>query len=110
MMLFLETKIQTMKKYVLLTMGFTPPTPEIMQSWMQWFESIGDRIVEQVGLVNGKEITKEGVSDLSMDDKAITGYLVIEAESMVEAVKIAEYSPMIAGTRVYEVVTQKGIK
>ena len=92
-----------MKKFVLITVGFTPPSQEMMQAWMQWFKSIGDRIVEQVGLSNGKEVTTEGKKDLPMDDKALTGFLIIEAESHDEAVKIAEDCPMVTSTLVYEV-------
>ena len=76
-----------------------------MQSWQKWFESIGDKIVEQVGLRNGKEITKSGVADLAMDKDAITGYLVINAENFDEAVKIAKDCPMITSTKVYEVMS-----
>ena len=94
-----------MKKFVLLTIGFTKPTPEIMEPWMKWFKSIEDRIVEQVGLRNGKEVTDDGVSDLKMDKYAITGYLVINAESMEEAVEIAQTGPMISSTKVYEIAT-----
>lgn len=38
-----------------------------------------------------------------MDLEAITGYLVIHAESMDEAMEIAKGCPMITGMRVYEV-------
>ena len=78
-----------MKKFVLLTIGFTPPTPEIMEGWMQWFKSIEDRIVEQIGLRNGIEVTEKGITELPMDKDAITGYLVINAENIDEATKIA---------------------
>ncbi len=94
-----------MKKFVLLTIGFTPPTPEIMESWMQWFKSIGDKIVDQIGLGNGKEVTKDGISDLPMHKDAITGYVVINAENMDEAIKIAQDCPMITSTKVYEVMS-----
>ena len=92
-----------MKKFVLITIGFTQPTPEIMESWMKWFKSIEDKIVDQVGLGNGKEVTKKGVTELPMDLDAITGYIVINAENIDEAVKIAQRCPMITSTRVYEV-------
>jgi hypothetical protein len=92
-----------MKKFVLITIGFTQPTPEIMEAWMKWFKSIEDKIVEQVGLGNGKEVTKNGIKDLPMDLDAITGYLAINAENIDEAVKIAESCPMITSTLVYEV-------
>ncbi|MBT8218827.1 MAG: hypothetical protein KJP00_03335 [Bacteroidia bacterium] len=92
-----------MNKFILITVGFTLPTPEMMQEWMQWFKSIGDRIVEQVGLSSGKEVTKAGLKDLPMNEQALTGYLVIEAENLDEAIKIAEACPMVTSTLVYEV-------
>jgi hypothetical protein len=92
-----------MKKFVLLTIGFTQPTPEIMELWMEWFKSIEDKIIEQVGLGNGREVTKNRVTELPMDKDAITGYLVINAENIDEALKIAESCPMITSTKVYEV-------
>ena len=59
-----------MKKFVMLTIGFTPPTPEIMEAWMQWLQSIEEQIVVQMGLRNGKEVTKYDVTDISMDKDA----------------------------------------
>lgn len=35
-----------MKKFVFLTYGFEQPTPEIMEAWGKWMESIKDNIVE----------------------------------------------------------------
>ena len=92
-----------MKKFVLITIGFEPPTSEIMESWMKWFKSIEDRILEKAGLSNGKEITSTGIEDLALDKNSITGYLVIEAANIEEAVQIAKECPMITSTKVYEV-------
>lgn len=92
-----------MKKFVLMTIGFSEPTPDIMNAWMKWFKSIESNIVEQVGLSNGKEITKTGVTGLPMDQNAITGYLVVNAKNMDEALKMAESCPMVTGTKVYEI-------
>ncbi len=72
---------------------------------MKWFKSIEDKIVDQVGLRNGKEVTENGVAELPMDKDAITGYLVINAENMDEALEIARRGPKITGTRVYELAT-----
>ena len=94
-----------MKKFVLLTIGFTQPTPEIMEQWMKWFKSIEEKIIDQVGLRNGKEVTKKGITTLHMDKDAITGYIVINAENMDKAIQIAQSSPMITSTKIYEVVT-----
>jgi hypothetical protein len=96
-----------MKKFVLLTIGFTKPTPAIMESWMKWFKSIEDKIVYQIGLNNGKEVTKNSISELPMDKNAITGCLIINAKNIEEAIKIAQSCPMITSTKVYEIMQHK---
>jgi hypothetical protein len=40
-----------------------------------------------------------------MDKDAITGYIVINANNIEEAIKIAQNCPMITSTRVYEVTS-----
>jgi len=96
-----------MKKFVLLTIGFTQPTSEILESWMQWFKSIEDRMVDQIGLRHGKEVTKNGVTELPMDKDAITGYVVIKAKNIDEAITIAQRCPIITSTKVYEVMSHE---
>lgn len=96
-----------MKKFVLLTVGFKQPTDEVMKSWMDWFHMLGDKVVEQVGLRNGREVKPGGVEELGMGLDSITGYLIIEAESMDEAVELAKDCPMVTSTKVYELVTGK---
>ena len=70
---------------------------------MRWFKSIEDKITDQVGLGDGKEVTKKSIRDLPMDEDAITGYLVINAENLDEATRIAQNCPMVTSTKVYEV-------
>ena len=89
-----------MKKFLLLTIGFVPPTDEIMAAWNNWFASIGDAIVEHHGLASGIEITAGGSRDLPLDLEAITGAMVIQAENLGQAEKIAQDCPSI---RVYEI-------
>ena len=99
--------VNNMQKFVLLTVGYTQPTPEIMESWNRWFKSIENKIIEQIGLRNGKEVTKKGITELSMDKDAITGYVVINAENIDEAIRIAQKCPMITSTKVYEVMSHE---
>ena len=92
-----------MKKFVYLHFGFEKPTPEIMEAWKAWFESISDKMVDQGGFSNGREISKSGTRDLPMNMESITGYNVIEAESLDAAEKLAQSNPFIASIRIYEV-------
>ena len=92
-----------MKKFVLMHFGFENPTPEIMDAWNAWFESIADHSVENVGFGGGREISKSGTKDLSWDMDSITGYSVIEAESLDAAEKLAASNPFISSIRIYEV-------
>jgi len=90
------------KKFMLLHYGFEKPTPEIMDAWGAWFESIADRQVDQGGFMGGREISASGTEDLPWGMESITGYNIIEAESLDEAEQIAKGNPFIASIRVYE--------
>ena len=93
-----------MKRFMLLHYGFEKPTPEIMDAWRKWFASVADRTVEQGGFHGGaREISHDGVRDLPMGMESITGYSVIEAESLEDAERIAQENPFVAGIRVYEI-------
>ncbi|MHC4778447.1 MAG: YciI family protein [Planctomycetota bacterium] len=92
-----------MKKFMLLHLGFEPPTAEIMSGWQKWFESIADMQVEQGGFAGGREISGDGTRDLPWDMESITGYNIIEAEDMDAAEKIPRTNPYIASIRVYEI-------
>ena len=50
------------------------------------------------------EISASGTKDLPMGMESITGYTIIEAESLDESEKIARDNPYIASIRVYEVM------
>ena len=91
-----------MKKFLLLHVGFEPPTPEIMDDWNKWFASIEKIQVDMGGFSGGKEVTKDSVKDLPWDLDALTGYNTIEAESLEEAEKIAAQCPFVTSIRVYE--------
>lgn len=92
-----------MKKFMLLSVGFVPPTPEIGKAWGKWFESIADKIVDGGSpLGSGREITRDGTKELPLGQDSITGYTLINAESLDEAEEIAKACPIITGMRVYE--------
>ena len=91
-----------MKKFMFLHFGFEKPTPEIMKSWHAWFRSISDKQVDQGGFGGGREISKSGTKDLPWNMESITGYNIIEAESLDAAEKLAQSNPFIASIRIYE--------
>ena len=96
-----------MKRYMLLHFGFEKPTPEIMEAWGKWFQSIADKTVENGGFHGeAREISSDGVEELTMGPDAITGYSIIHAESIEDAEKIAQENPFINSIRVYEISAQ----
>ena len=89
---------------MLLHFGFEKPTPEIMGAWNKWFESIADKSVDNGGFHSGgREISHDGAADLPMGPGCITGYSLINAESLEEAENIAAENPFIDSIRVYEI-------
>ena len=92
-----------MAQYMLLHVGFEQPTPEMMTAWKAWFDSVADKAVGHGGFMHGRRITGDDVETLDMGPDAITGYSIIEAENMDEAVSIARANPFIAAINVYEI-------
>jgi len=96
-----------MKRFMLMHFGFEKPTPEIMAAWGKWFESIADKTVENGGFHGGaREISHTGTNDLPMNMDSITGYSIINAESLDDAEEVARTNPFIASIRVYEIMGQ----
>jgi len=91
-----------MRKFMLLHFGFEKPTPEIMKAWKAWFASISDRQVEQGGFGAGREISKSGTRDLPWNMDSITGFNIIQAESLDAAEELARKNPFISSIRIYE--------
>ena len=95
-----------MKRFMLLHFGFEKPTQEVMAAWGKWFESLADKTVEHGGFHGGaREISRSGTKDLPMGGESITGYSIIEAESLDAAERIARDNPFVASIRVYEITT-----
>ena len=92
-----------MKRFLLLHIGFEKPTPQIMQAWQKWFESIAAITVEQGGFGAGREVTASGSKDLPWGPDSITGYNVIKADNLKNAEHIASTCPYVNGIRVYEI-------
>ena len=74
-----------------------------MAQWQAWFESVADRTIEHGGFMVGREVSNSGTEDLPMGMDSITGYSVIDAESIDEAEAIAKQNPFISSIRIYEI-------
>ena len=95
-----------MKKFVIFHYGFETPTPQIMDAWNKWFASIGDKIVDPGSpLGPGREISRSGTKDLPLGSDSLTGYTVINADSIDAAEQIAKGCPMITSVRIYEAMS-----
>ena len=77
-----------------------------MAAWSKWFESIKDNIIEMGHLPRGREISKAGTKDLPLGLESITGFLVVSADSLDDAEKMAQSNPYITSIRVYEVMSE----
>ena len=95
-----------MKKFVFLTYGFETPTPEIMESWGKWLESIKDSIIDMGHLSGGREISDAGTKELPLGLESITGFMIVSADSLDDAEKMAQSNPYITSIRVYEMMSK----
>ncbi|MEI9913453.1 MAG: hypothetical protein WDN66_00325 [Candidatus Saccharibacteria bacterium] len=88
-----------MKNYVLLYFNKgvrEDVSPEDFKSeWGNWFGSLGDKIVDAGNPFNdgGKAISKAGTMDVK--DMPSTGYSIVKANSMDEALALAQGCPVI---------------
>jgi hypothetical protein len=94
-----------MKRFMLLHVGFEKPTPEIMAAWGSWFKAVGEQTVENAGLRGGREISRAGALDLPMGLDALTGYTIVNAESLEDAERLAQGNPYISSIRIYEIAS-----
>ena len=93
-----------MKKFVVLTFGFTPPTDETNQAWGAWFAAAGPSLVDPGSpFGRGVELTAVGRTDLTLDSPSpLVGYCILNAESLDEAERLVSTMPIIESVRIYE--------
>ena len=93
-----------MKKFMILTYGFVPPTEQVKQEWGNWFASVGARLVDPGNpFGRGIEITKSDRTELTLDTPSpLVGYCILNAEDMKEAEALVAGMPIIESVRIYE--------
>jgi hypothetical protein len=92
------------KKFLVLTYGFVPPTDEVQQAWGEWFKAVGPRLVDPGSpFGRGVEVTNDGRTDLNLQSPSpLVGYCILNAESLQEAESLVTDMPIIDSVRVYE--------
>lgn len=92
-----------MTKFVLLMYGFETPTPEVKKAWMEWFSGVGDHMVDSGNPFSmGREVTRAGTRDLPLEPTSLTGYCIVNAESLDDAEMLLAGCPIIHSVRIYE--------
>ena len=92
-----------MKKFLFLYKGYITPTPEIGKAWMDWFASVGDAMVDSGNpMSGGVEVTPDEVNTIQTGVDSFTGYSIINADTMDDAIVLAKANPMITSVVVYD--------
>lgn len=95
-----------MKKFVFVYYGHVEPTQEVMDVWRNWFASVADKMVDSGSPFGpGREVTPTGSKDLTPEMGPASGYSIINADSIDDAVKLLEGCPIITSVRVYEAMS-----
>lgn len=92
-----------MKKFMFLYKGYVTPTQEIGREWMQWFDEVGSSMADSGNpMSGGVEVTPDGVAELDLGPDSFTGYSIVNADSMDDALALARTNPMITSVVVHE--------
>ena len=93
-----------MANYVLLYSGGRMPESQeeqqaVMQAWGAWFGSLGSNLVDGGNPTTGqaKTIASDGSVSDGASGMAASGYSVIKANSLDEAVQMAKGCPVLQG-------------
>ncbi len=88
-----------MANYLLLYRGGGMPTTDddkkkVMDAWGAWMQQCGENLVDAGNpCSNAQSVTKDGASEVS--GERVTGYSVIKADSMDDAVHAASMVPLV---------------
>jgi hypothetical protein len=85
-----------MKKFLFLAHGPMDRSPEAQQAHRHWWMSIQDHVVDSGNpLFNGRNVAADGVvSEVTPDMAPVTGYSLIQAESLDAAIALLRDCPM----------------
>ena len=90
-----------MAKYIFLASGGKMPASKeegakMMKAWEDWFAAMGSKVVDPGSPLSpvGKITADGSVSDVPAD-AVVNGYMILNAESREEAVRIAQGCPLL---------------
>jgi hypothetical protein len=91
-----------MGKYVLVFKGGSVPQDEeeqkrVMDAWGAWFGSIGDGMVDTGNPFGASSAIAGDGSVNSPAESALTGYTIVNADSLDDAVKKSKSCPILEG-------------
>ena len=99
-----------MKNYVFVyyDTSNTEASEEVTKAWGEWFGKLGEKLVDAGNpfASGGKAVEKSGVT--TIENFPATGYSIVKAENLNEAVEMAKGCPLVtsdsAAVRVYETI------
>lgn len=96
-----------MSKFVFLYKGSWPePTPEITEAWSGWFAEIGESIVDSGNPFGAcREVSESASTDLATGPESITGYTIVNADSVDDAEKLLANCPIVTSVLVMEAMS-----
>lgn len=87
-----------MGKYVFIYYAGTDSDAGNDEMWGSWFSQLGEKLIDGGNPFNeGGQAVYQGGS-MAVSDKPATGYSIVKADSMNEAIKLAEGCPLVASS------------
>lgn len=90
-------------KFVLLYYGGGMPETEaemaaVMKAWEAWYVTLGSAVVDPGNPLSvAKSIASDGTVSDGSNGAMVTGYTIIQAESLDDAVRMAQSCPVLQG-------------
>ena len=92
-----------MKNFVLLYSGGSMPEDadmaQVMKDWEAWYGQLGSAVVDPGNPIgpSTKYIASNGSVSNGSSDSTVTGYTILQADSLDAAAKMAESCPVLQG-------------
>lgn len=85
-----------MKNYMFIYHNDTPMemSPEGMTAWTNWFQTLGEKVVDAGNPFNPKAQAQVKGGNVTMDADSTSGYTIVKAGSFEEAVTVAKTCPL----------------